>query len=201
MSTTLCRGAKVERRRSRTSKRSANGVTSGRVIFQCPKPILSRRLALPDPCSASRPSPLRGSPSASLDPSARLRPLSAMVFADRPGLLAGSAQQRSWLQHAASDRRSHPEGRSEAEHRRRRLTAPGRCGHAPRAPCVPGVMPACAGIQSRRSCRAAFWIPAFAGMTGPTPRPRSCSPRTTRAAPSPSPRFRRRTSARGRRRG
>ena len=42
---------------------------------------------------------------------------SAAAFADRPGDPAGSAQQRPWLQHAASNRRGHPKGRSEAEQR------------------------------------------------------------------------------------
>jgi hypothetical protein len=37
-----------------------------------------------------------------------------MIVAERSGLAAGFAQQRSWMDLAASERRSHPKGRSEA---------------------------------------------------------------------------------------
>ncbi len=100
--------------------------------------------ALPDPCSASRPSPFHGSratartperPSldglwrASLDPCARLRLLASMIVAAKAGLATGSEQQRSWKQiRRIGTAQSPRSGRSEAEERRSRLTASSRCG-------------------------------------------------------------------------
>jgi hypothetical protein len=80
---------------------------------------------VPDPCSASTPSQLPESPSASLDPSARLRLILRHGFADRPGSAAGTAQQDHGCKNAASDRRNHPEGRSAAEQSRERLDGGG----------------------------------------------------------------------------
>src|SRR5271154_3437826 len=58
------------------------------------------RAALPDPCSASMSSPLRGSLAslANIDPCARLRLSVSMTFAARTGLAAGFGQQRPWKQ-------------------------------------------------------------------------------------------------------
>jgi hypothetical protein len=86
---------------------------------------ISAGSAVPDPCSASRPSPLRGSraigrsqerPSldglwrASLDPCARLRLLASMVFArrSRPGRPASRSKDHG-NETATSGRRSHRE--------------------------------------------------------------------------------------------
>ena len=52
---------------------------------------------MPDPCSASRPSPLRGSPSASFDPSARLSPfVSHGLRRAGPTQGAGSRRRSPW---------------------------------------------------------------------------------------------------------
>ncbi len=97
--------------------------------------------ALPDPCSASRPGPLRGSRAAraSLDTCARLRLSVSMIVAagSRPCGPASLSNNHGSVK-AASDRRSHLKAnakhssgrsdRSAAQEPRSGLTATGRCG-------------------------------------------------------------------------
>jgi len=82
-------------------------------------------LRRPEPCSASR--SLRAGFAGSfgnLDPSARLRRVATMGFdgQNRP-LRAGLRRRSLWWTKALLRRRGHPQGRSGAKQRRRRLTA------------------------------------------------------------------------------
>ena len=104
-----------------------------------PTPILPRanplaaKSALPDPCSASRPSPLRGSLAtlASLDPSARPSPRLPCSLLREPALRAAFARQGAWMQNRRIGTAQSPRsGRNEVEQPRSGLTASGRWGRA-----------------------------------------------------------------------
>ena len=81
--------------------------------------------------------PLRGR-FARLDRSARLRLLAIKALLRKADSRVGFCQQKPWQPKAASDRRCHPEGRSEAKERRRRLITTGRCGPRKMCACLQG---------------------------------------------------------------